>query len=351
MFGLSRTGNKTKLFYFLVVACAFAIFNLVLNISNINKFFTQAIFGYDSTEVREGSFNPSRRANYLLFSLSEARQVNKLVIATFDPEEQEVDFVSVNPNIYTNLAYGFGSDCLCSAFSKGDFQVDPKGIDIFYESVADTLGLPLDGYFYLDEERLEKDRLLGLKKELTGLGNLWKIFRLGNFLSEDSRTNIPLSKLFKVYQKLWQVRSDKYNYVELGPDYYQQTKDQGLDHMVLQRDQFDNFVSSVFNDPEIEKEASRVEIRNGTGKPGLATRASRLVSNLGVEVVAVDNAELDNVGKTLIIDYNSKPKTSARLAYLFDGEVVTRTPEEGKRGDIVVVVGLDYYQKLSGKDK
>lgn len=340
--------NQKIILYFCIVLGACALLNFFWNIPKIRAFFTRPSFQFSATYPREGTFNPSRRANYLLFSLDSHQQVDSLVVATFDPEEREVDFISIDPKISTNLAYGFGVDCLCGAFFKGDFQPDPKGIDILYETVSDTLGIPFDGYFYLDKDRLTKEGLLRVKNELTGVGNMWKIVRLTHFLSTDTRTNIPLSKLSKLYQQLWQVRGDKYNYIELGTDYYQQITDGAQKNKVLIKDRFDNLVTYLFNDPEIEKEATKVEIRNGTGKSGLASRASRLVANLGVEVVAVDNAELTNVEKTLIIDYNSKPKTAERLAYVFDGEVIQRPPEEGKRGDIVVVVGNNYYQKLNG---
>lgn len=344
---LKLEGKRIYLYIFLVLL-VFALLNLFFNIPNIQRFLTRPVFAFPSTDEREGSFNPSRRANYLVFGLDDHKQVNRLIVATFGPEDQEVDFISVNPKVYSNLAYGFGYDCLCVAFFKGDFQPNPKGIDILYQSVSDELSIPFDGYIYLAEKYLSREALLGVKKNITGVGNLWKIVGLNSFLASESRTNLPLSKLFKIYQKLTSVRSDKYNYIELGKDFYQEQGSEGNKKLILQKDRFDNFVSTNFNDPQIEREATRVEIRNGTGKSGLASRASRTVANLGMEVVAIDNAELEDVPRTLIIDYTNKPESTLRLAYSFDGEIIKRPPEEGKRGDIVVVVGHNYYQKLNG---
>ena len=152
--------------------------------------------------------------------------------------------------------------------------------------------------------------------------------------------------LFGIYREIWQTKKEKITYFELGESYYQKNQRENITEVTLIKERVDNLVLRVFKDPMVEKEAAKIEVKNGTETAGLATRASRLVANLGVEVVAVESAELQNIERTLVIDYNGKSETAKRIADLFDGEVVERNPEEGRRGDIVVVMGFNYLKKL-----
>ncbi len=340
--------------YALLLLGAFALLNFVFNLRNIQGFFTKPVFSFPQSVVKKGYFEPSRRNNYLLFNLNDQKEITKLVIATYNSEEKSLTFYDLRTDINVNLAYGFGEDKLSSAFFKGEHAPTPTSIELLRESVSDAFAIPLEGYFYFKNYELNEENLLGLKKKFTGLTNYWKVFWLGKLFGSEMKTDLSLTKVFQVWQKLGDIRADKFGYYSLGDDYYRELesedkKEVGQKKLYLNKDVFDNLVIQNFNDVPIEREAAKIEMKNGTAHPGLASRAGRMVANLGVEVVAVDNADIDSLDRTLIINYNEKNVTSKRLAYVFDAEIIERPPEEGKRGDIVVVVGNNYYEKIFGK--
>lgn len=347
MFGFLRKTEKRLIIPSLLILLLFALLNLGNSFPKIRDFLFTPQFNFPNSP----SFNSldlNERTNLLLFNLDDQGLVSRLVITSFNPEDKEIIFVSLNPETFVDLSFGQSRGKFSEVFLRGGSSF-PSGIEILMTSVSDNLALALDGYIYLKTFSLEKEELLDIKKEVGGLFNLWKVVKLQKLLTHELRTTLSLADLSSVYQKISSVRGDKITYRELGEVMYEEVEDKGIKYRLLKKEALDNFVQRRFKNQGVEKEAAKVEVKNGTGRPGLASRASRIVGNLGVEVVAIDNAELENIKKTLVIDYAHKPKTTRRLASIFEGEVIERPPEEGKRGDIVVVVGFNYYEKLFGK--
>lgn len=346
MIGSLRDKDKQIIACFAVLLLVFATSNLFLNLPKIKGFFTDPILSFKQESLPRIEIDTKHRINFLLFNLNSNKEVSKLLLATYDPEDKGIGFVALRSDIYTNIAYGNGVDLLNKSFLYGESGYGPSSVEDLLVTVSDTLAVHLDGYIYLKDFELNKDNLLSLKSKISGLENLWKVVALPNFLTTQSRTNLSLLNLAKVYSVVSSIRKDKITFRELGEDFYQKQEVDGNQRLTVYKESLDNFLSKILRDPLIDKEAAKIEIKNGTGKSGLATRASRLVNNLGLEVVSVDNAEVENVEKTLVINYSNKDFTAKKLGSVFDGEVINRPGEEGRRGDVVVVVGLNYYRSL-----
>ena len=92
------------------------------------------------------------------------------------------------------------------------------------------------------------------------------------------------------------------------------------------------------------QEAASVEVLNGAGIEGLATRAAEYLRGQGINVVNVANADQMGYAKTVVIDYTGNPYTARYLMELLNltqsqifSQMVADSPV-----DLAVIVGADY---------
>jgi LCP family protein required for cell wall assembly len=97
---------------------------------------------------------------------------------------------------------------------------------------------------------------------------------------------------------------------------------------------------------QLEMEAARVEVLNGTLVSGLATDTGETLRQGGVDVVHVGNADRSNYAESLVKVYGSKAFTADYVAELLELQPTAVVPVGGSGGeyDIVVVLGADYGQ-------
>ncbi len=113
------------------------------------------------------------------------------------------------------------------------------------------------------------------------------------------------------------------------------------------------FVRSIFVDGYIKQEATRVQVQNGTTKPGLGLAAANVLRSYSYNVVGVVSAGASTYVTTQIIDYSGgkKPYTVKYLEKRFGvrsstAQTVAPTTPSGSQVDsapeVVVIVGTDY---------
>lgn len=106
----------------------------------------------------------------------------------------------------------------------------------------------------------------------------------------------------------------------------------------LESQKVDKIVQKIFKDEEVDKENLTIEIINATYETGLGSRLSRLVTNMGGNVVVVSTES--NSQKNSIILYNGKKSyTVEKLSKVLG----FRTSEMNKQSiaDVTIVIGED----------
>ncbi|RME42857.1 MAG: LytR family transcriptional regulator [Chloroflexi bacterium] len=95
---------------------------------------------------------------------------------------------------------------------------------------------------------------------------------------------------------------------------------------------------------QLQAEAARVGIVNGTPSPDLAQKAAEWLSSQGFNVVAWSDADRSDYGQTQILDYSNKAFTVQRLADLFAVVDENIRPGTGGAGeiDVEVIIGADF---------
>lgn len=100
-----------------------------------------------------------------------------------------------------------------------------------------------------------------------------------------------------------------------------------------------------FSEAVIKAERLKVEVLNGSDRPGLAARSAEVIEAVGGEVIAIGNADGSTKSqvpnpKNAIRAYNvgENSRTVERLTQIFNAEVVHVSIDEPKRADLVLVV-------------
>lgn len=106
------------------------------------------------------------------------------------------------------------------------------------------------------------------------------------------------------------------------------------------------FVHSYFADSYIKEERAKVEIQNGSGRPGIAASVTTLLKAYSYNVVATVTAKTVKPN-TIIYDYSKgkKPYTVRYLEQRFRVQAQRLPRATGNEADVVLIIGADY--KLS----
>ncbi|HLC38764.1 MAG TPA: LCP family protein [Patescibacteria group bacterium] len=107
-------------------------------------------------------------------------------------------------------------------------------------------------------------------------------------------------------------------------------------------DQIQLIAKNIFETGNVESEAAKIEVKNGSTTVGLATTTANLLKKEGLNIINVTNAE--KTSTTKIIDYTSgaKPATLKLLQQLISAQVSQQNPASTTQADIIIILGADF---------
>lgn len=115
-----------------------------------------------------------------------------------------------------------------------------------------------------------------------------------------------------------------------------------------------NQVAQLLAGPEGDVEVARIQVQNGAGVQGLATRVTQNLTNQGFLMLEATDAPI-LYEHTTIIDYTDRPQTRQRLADLLgiksqyvQPSPTADAPPTPYNTDILVVLGQDYEERWAG---
>ena len=296
------------------------------------------------------SSNPKQdyRVNILLISTSQQKTLTDLVLGTYDREEGTLRWLKIPTHVYFNLPSDYGWGDLQNAFLLGQTEDKQKGVDVLVRGVELLIATPIDGYISVNdgtdfmEDSLEKGR-----KYLFGLGFWARSLTVYDFVSTEVNTSLTPLSLTSYAVKAKQVRFDKVNFKDLN-DFATEAVIDNQKYPILDTHSLDSYLKEVLAEPKILADLAKIEVRNSTTKPGLATLAARVITNLGGNVVYTGNSE-ENLEVTKVLVYGKKAKTAERLGEVLGAKVEAKKPDNTVRGDLVIQVGLDFFDRIQAK--
>lgn len=282
----------------------------------------------------------------------------KVRLFRFDLNTQSATIINLPDELYLNMPKGFGRWRVGSIYDLGQSESPPIGPDLLGKTLTYSLGLPIDGYLLLEGENLNFNKRVFEVKNNPLAALLY--LRL-------SKTNLTPQELLTLSLNLKNIRSDKFEEVELNdtqivteitlPD-----KSKGLE---VNPDNLNRFIQKNFEDSKLVDEGLSIGIFNATKYPLLAERAERLVESLGGRVIFTQNAK-QSLEKTVVSGRESY--TKERISNIFEAgcETYVKTlfgekkedkncqedPDLGSsRADINLYLGEDYYLEFASAEE
>jgi len=250
-----------------------------------------------------------------------------IVVASLEPGKN-LTLLALPDNLYLEVPGGLGNYRLGSVYQLGELEEKGGGGELLVKTISNYLALFIDGY--VEISTADKDHLLG---------------QLPLLLFKKGKTNLERWRLFKFWWQAERLRQDKIKYISLKETKILKKEKLPDDTEILTTENFrlDELMGKYFVDSQVKKEALKIEILNAAGRPGLAKKMARLVTNLGAEVINVGNYSVQY--QTSSIKYQEKTiekkYTLQKLEKIL--QVKAKREELGEsRADILILVGKDY---------
>lgn len=267
-------------------------------------------------------------------------------LITLQPVESKAVALRLSEQIYVNAPLGFGNWTLGSVYKLGQEQEKPIGAKLLCLSIANLLGVPVDGLIITKNNQI-------LNSPETLIAELRKNPILSFKLMQGVETNMSRLQLLSLFHNLGKVRSDKITSLDLSQSSITESKLLPDSSRVLGVDtiKLDYFVRENMADSVVVDEGVSIAIFNGTKYPGLASVASRTVTNIGGSVVSVATTDKNFKKSLVIVSPESKEtKTYQRLTQIYAPECLetecnTDDPKiTYSRAKINIILGEDYYE-------
>lgn len=227
----------------------------------------------------------------------------------------------------TDVYHGYGQYRISAVYAVG--QLDRRGGETLSGTVAEYLGIPVEGYFASNRE----------------LGGDIKAFFINPEMILSPKTDLNLVDRLQLAAFLVGLRPDKVSTIELSKWVSPLVLADGLTVTILDKEVLDNDLSGDFVEKGIRGEKLRVEVLNSTKVPGLANRAARFLTNMGAMVVNVSDTDLPLSGCQVRAGKDVRLSvTVRRIANVFSCQISDETVVG--RADVTMVVGLDYVKKI-----
>ncbi len=130
---------------------------------------------------------------------------------------------------------------------------------------------------------------------------------------------------------------------------YSWTTPEGWSVLVPIPEKVQQVVQSLYLPPSADRDAVasesvRVQVRNGTARPGLSLIAADQLGWQGFRIVETSAADRANYKKSQIVVFNDNPDALRLLARLLGvgPESIIQRPDPSKSADIEVILGADY---------
>jgi hypothetical protein len=318
-----RKTNKTLRF---VLACLLLIILIIL------VGFGYKIYGTLSRSIWDGK----NQINLVFNSTITGQPV---LVASFNPQEKSLNTLIIPGETLVEVIQGYGLYRVESIYSLG--ELEGKGGLLLAGSIQEYFGLPIDGWVAGHKSK----RSVNLVTGAAGSRNYF-IDIIVESLKEESRTNLARWDLVRLWWEIRGVRQDRIKMVDLGETSASEevVLPDGTKAIKIDPQHLEQIISEVAVDEKIRKEDLAIAVLNATNQPGLATKGSRLIRNIGGRVIGIGETEnfqfpISNFQCQIRSKKNYKNSyTVKRLSKIFNcdwgGEDL-----EGQRAQVVLIIG------------
>ncbi len=272
-------------------------------------------------QVSEGRFGKFDRFNVVIAG-------PQVVFVSLSPAQKSATVIRFPPDFYlTEVIHGYGQYKISSVYAAG--ELDHRGGKTLAGTISEFLGVPVDGFIQSREDSSD------LKK-----------FFLQPAVFFSPASDLNLLDRLRFVVSLEQIRFDRLKTVDLGELATPLVLADGSSAVGLEKSEADNYLLGSFIEGRVQDEGLRVEVVNTTDVMGLGARVSRLLANIGLSVVNVENGVTPVTNCQIIATQNAlKSLTVSKIAGIYSCSL-TKKAAEG-RAAITVLLGKDYVDWLT----
>ena len=277
------------------------------------------------------------RTNLLLVSFKGSVLTYLAVLSINSNENPQL--LPLDPATLVNLPGGRGEYRLSEIPAQA--RLDNLGpVNLLRDTVSRTLAIPIDGYLEVDASdwpAIAREFGAGPADILNNLGSVKFFWELATLKPWAINLHGSISGLTLVNLVLNARSQNQVNVINLSSAVSTGTTPLGNQAPVIDPATFDENFGPLFSEQAIIRARPRVSIVNSSDVTGAGAELSRMVSNLGGDVISVNSGDL--VKKSTITDHLGGSNLSGRLAPLIRANVTT--DHKAGRADIEIVIGKD----------
>lgn len=281
------------------------------------------------------------------------QNTKSVAVISYSPKDEKASILHISNLVYSELPKNYGSWRMESVYKLGQEENPKVGAELLKMSLSKLIGLPIDGVMISGsgEDKIE-DQISSWDKNP---------FSIISFIS-NIKTDLTPIETAKIIWSLRGVRDDKLVSLDFANSSITESKLLPDSSRVLGIDniRLDSFIRQNLSDSGIIEENLTVAVFNATPHAGLASQASRIVANLGANVVILTTAENTVEKSQLILKAEDQEElfksiTYRRLAEAFAPHCLEKPCQtqdskvSSSRAQISIVLGEDYFQHWYNK--
>lgn len=253
----------------------------------------------------------------------------------FDKNKQKVLTYEIDTSVKTDVVGKFGQEPYSNVLSIGMMNDDlvASGANLLINTIKRDFAFNVDKYLIVNEEiskPIINTFVYGEGSDLLNFSLLQEMF--------SSNTNLMFSEFYHLFTFSRSLRTDRF------------VTNSNFD-ITHNKETVDEVLRDITFDSKISKEKTSVGILNGTNIPGIASFASRVISNSGGYVISAENAFKEHNTSMLVVSSRDFSVIS-EIQNFFGIDKVVLVDDAGineaitDRVDVTLVLGFDISDRL-----
>ncbi|MBI3379237.1 LytR C-terminal domain-containing protein [Candidatus Gottesmanbacteria bacterium] len=277
---------------------------------------------------------------------------NPLFLFSLEPSTHQAILVTIPVNTILDVPYGYNTYPAGAVYELGNLDPKRGGGKLLSKSIENTFGIVVGGFFARgDSDKYllptELDKVLDLKRKYFSFRRLLpSIFSIQSGI-KNVKTDLNLADIVRFWNAVRYLRSDNIKIVDLVNS-HALIKEKLPDGSIVYKtdpDLLDQFFSPSFQDQVVRLQNVSVEVINATDREKVASQFSRILHNLGANVVSKSTAVQKENGNCRVVTFRHELSSSIivdRLKKFYKCSV--EESNETDVSDIKVILGQEYLQ-------
>lgn len=250
--------------------------------------FMAALFIFVSSFVinffRESKWDGKSRYTFVV-------NANPIFVVSLEPRSKKGVILPVPSNAFLSVPFGYEEYPAFSVYKLGELDKRKGGGRLLSASIENTFGISVNGYVSFSSQpvnyAINQDNIQKLKKDYFSSVSIFQYLKQVIFFKTIGKTDIPLIDYMKLWLAIRNLRNDKISLISFYETnaFEEKTLPDGTLVQMPDYDLVDLVVSDNFQDRIIRSENISIIVENASGKEKLAAQFSKIIKNLGGNII------------------------------------------------------------------